>query len=193
MVQHLRSKTLSLLSLLRIQTHLWFQIISMTPSNRICLALRFLISPSPLSIILLVIIGLIHPPIIHIVSILNTKPRVLPNIVTKLLRFQTYYVIRRCLLMINPSLIHLYTLLPIVWQFRTLLSRRVLPNLIISLRLISRLIWFDWRVCTILNFIIICLGSNWLITLLIGFRLRMVGWTIIKESYRISNVWWQTA
>ena len=91
-----------------------------------------LVPPTSLSLITITIsiIDLIHSLIIDVISIFNSQPWILLDVLTILSRLKVNYIELRRLLVMNFTLIELQTFLPVTRQVRILLSTYV----------------FDWRI-----------------------------------------------
>ncbi len=102
MIQHLGSK-IGMITSLWIHGDLWLKIIRV-PSCNCC---RSILLHSSRSLCLLPIILLIHSLVVHVVSILNGKPRILLNLLAILPRLQIKNIILTRLLIVYSALIEI--------------------------------------------------------------------------------------
>ena len=100
--------------MLWVSTDLRLKIVGMLTCNKTLSRHWFLLSSGTAAVKLFLFDFLVHSFVIYIISVFNTVPRILSDIVVVLFRLAAYYVVWRCLLVVYSHLIQLQTALTVV-------------------------------------------------------------------------------
>ena len=196
MVEHFGCEMLLFWLVFRVVTHFRFHPISVFACDE-GISFTSLKGLGP-AIVKVRLIGLVlHPPVVDIILVFNTVPRVLSNIVTILFWLAIDNVVGRWLLVIDSNLIHVQTSSSVVWQFRVLWARNALGLVDCVWSLNCRFMTFNsWPIFRVDR------GRGWLYSsnsMGIGISdiasVRLFDWVglsmaaIMEKSHRILNIW----
>jgi hypothetical protein len=184
-IQHLRWEILGV-SLLRVHWDLGLDLVSIFACHN--LRHDFLVS---LWACLRSVVDVVHLPIVDVIAILHSEPRVLFYLLIMLFWLEVDYIEFRHLLVVYPSLVHHQTPLAVIgkiWWYLVLFFNDgiVLLHLLISVGILDllRTIWLDgsWYFTA---------GSILLIVAVDVISMRVLLWEIgsVIKWHRILNIW----